>query len=715
MQRKRKKVRVNSESEEVGEVPQVNAHSRKGVPTPLLSSRRRRLARISESVGGTHFFEQGVDEQTKPKVGKKKGKGRVYLVTIIEEGMGNSKDKNYYSKEALKAGPKLFNGSKAYADHPDAIQEKTLPERSMKDLVGWYSDCFVDQDPQTQRARLRGKLHFFADAKWLTDKIDTILTDPSAKNLFGISINAIGKTRPATISGEVVNYVEQFQRVDSADVVTEPAARGKFDQMLESKRGSSRVAVSRSGMKRARESGVVSPDKAKKIADSLVSGYNSDSPDEMKEAMISASKELYAASSVSGKGPGQVNEEMYSNINPAGGKDMARPKLKASASGPVRKAKRKKHLRAAAGTGPDNETLEEPSPQDTASQITEADVEDEEGEELGDFDDYGDSSKKVKASGKRRPLKKVAAEAAEDEDEAFEDEGMEDEDEDEIGAMPAPASPGSSTSMMSAEAEEDEAEEDEDEDGLGDEEGLEDDGEDEGDDEGMFEAEEDEDDVAEEPAGVAESGRRRRMRSKEASLSGGLGKSGKSALPSHAAGEYEEDYTKGPRDESTSAAGKSYKLKTSKFRKNKIARKVAKEANRRIGFLEGELSRLRESGRAKERKIITYRGIIRHRNSVESARTILREAVKDEILPLGYARTLEPQLHGLNREEQIREVKRHARLLESTRDSVVSSLMESVEGNGARGFAASWGSEEAGRSELVDGLAADGIPIKKAK
>jgi len=712
MQRKRKKVRVNSESGEVAEVPQAIAHTKKGVPTPLHASRRRRLTRISESVGGgTHFFEQGIDEQTKPKTGKKKGKGRVYLVTIIEEGMGNSKDKNYYSKEALKAGPKLFNGSKAYADHPDAIQEKTLPERSMKDLVGWYSDCFVDQDPQAGRARLRGKLHFFPDAKWLTDKIDTILTDPSAKNLFGISINAIGKTRPATISGEVVNYVEQFQRVDSADVVTEPAARGKFDQMLESKRGRSRVAVSRSGMKRARESGVLNPDKAKKIADSLVSGYNSDSPDEMKEAMISASKELYAASSVSGKGPGQVNEEMYSNINPAGGKDMARPKLKASASGPVRTAKRKKHLRAAAGTGPDNEMLEEPSPKDTASQITEADVEDEEGEELGDFDDYGDKSKKVKASGKRR-LTRAAAEAAEDEDEAFEDEGMEDEDEDEIGAMPAPASPGSSTSMMSAEAEEDEAEEDEDD--LGDEEGLEDE-EDGEDDEGMFEAEE-EDDLEEEPAGgVAESGRRRRMRSKEASLSGSLGKSGKSALPSHAVGDYNEDYTRGSRDESTSGTGKSYKLKTSKFRKNKIAKKVAREANRRIAILESENSRLRESGRAKERKIVTYRGIIRHRNSVESARTILREAVKDEILPLGYARTLEPQLHGFNREEQIREVKRHARLLESTRDSVVSSLMENVEGAGARGFAVSWGSEEAGHSELVEALAAEGIPVKKAK
>ena len=185
--------------------------------------------RFLDYTGTIHRFI----EQIAP--GKGKPQNRVYDVAIIEEGLGNSKDKNYYSGEALKKATPLFNGAKAYCDHPDAIEEKALPERSMKDVVGWYSDCFTDMNPKTQKVRLRGKLHIFSEAKWLTDKIDTVLSDPAApKDLFGISINAVGRTRPATMDGEQVNYVEEFQRVDSADVVTEPAARGGFLRILES-------------------------------------------------------------------------------------------------------------------------------------------------------------------------------------------------------------------------------------------------------------------------------------------------------------------------------------------------------------------------------------------------------------------------------------------------------------------------------------------------
>ena len=255
-----------------------------GRQMPLFASRKdskRSQRPIRESSYGS-FHEQGQEDAQK-KNGQKT-KGRVYLVTIIGEGLGNSKDKNYYSGEALKKAPQLFNGAKSYSDHPDAIQEKTLPERSMKDLVGWYSDCFVDTG-RDGKARLRGKLHFFPTAKWLTDMIDTIMTDESAKGLFGISINAVGKTRPANMGGEVVNYVEEFQRVDSADVVTEPAARGKFDKMLESKRGSSNRAtksVSKSVMSSHLKESGVPPEKAKEVADSLVAAYNSDNPDEVK-------------------------------------------------------------------------------------------------------------------------------------------------------------------------------------------------------------------------------------------------------------------------------------------------------------------------------------------------------------------------------------------------------------------------------------------------
>jgi hypothetical protein len=704
------------------------------------SRRRRRALKQKESYTDRHifesnhgsFFEKGEDEVKDNK------KCRVYLVTIIGEGLGNSKDKNYYSAQALKNAPPLFNGAKAYADHPDAIQEKTLPERSMKDLVAWYSDSFTDAGPDG-KTRLRAKLHFFPSAKWLTDMIDTILTDPSAKNLFGISINAIGKTRPANMGGEVVNYVEAFQRVDSADVVTEPAARGKFDKMLESRRGQSNRAtktVSRSVMrKRTRESGVP-PEKAKEVADSLVAAYNSDSPDEVKQAAYDAAKQLYGYSSISGKGSGQQNEEQFSNINPSGGNEsMAKPRLKASRGGKVglklRFKKSKKRLQASDGTGPDNETVDEPDPGDI-NIATESDVEGEEGEEdLGAFDDFGDSSKKVQASRRRGKESLEDESLEEDEDEGFEDEappsgagapqvmgdGDDDEDDDGDGGMSAD---GVDDDL--GEALEDEGEEGEEDEGL---EGLEDEGEE---DEGL----EDEDDAemgsVQSPMGggggaappIAEARRRSarsaavvaRRRGQEAGFSGGLGKSGKSSLPSHAIGDYDEDYETPDKDSSSDAVGKSYKLKTSKYRKNRLARKVAHEANRRIEVLESTQSRLRESLKAARRQNERLSGIIAYNNSKRSAIGLLREAVKDEILDVGMARVMAKQLYGMNRDDQIQEIEKTARLIESSRRSAISSLRESVEGNGARGTVAFRQGTSGGKSELVEGFAADGIPMK---
>ena len=697
-------------------------HSKKKFMKHMLASRK-----IHESVSGT-FTEKGQDEKAKSGAPK----SRVYLVTIIEEGLGNSKDKNYYSAEALQSGPNVFNGAKAFCDHPDAISEKTLPERSMRDVVGWYTDCFTDKNPQTGKVRLRGKLHIFPDAKWLSDKIDTILTDPSAKNLFGISINAIGKTRPATMQGEEVNYVEEFQRVDSADVVTEPAARGKFDQMLESRRSSrSKVSVSMSSRtRRTREAAALSSEKAKEVADSLVSAYNSDNPDEAKQAMFEAAKVLHAASSISGKGPGQSNEEQYSNINPSGGaQDMSqKTKVKASAGRRPLGFRKKKALKAAAGTGPDNEDEGEPQPSDIEPQLEsrrrssrEADVEDEESDtDLGSQDDFGGGSSY---------RSKESQEAFEDEDEGFEDEGMEDEDEgmedededENVGQAPggaatpgaAPAAPmgggapGSSRSVASAEADDGESD---------------DDGESESDDDDlddMDEAAEDEHDMMR-PGNVSESRRRRSSREAGASFSGGLGKAGHSALPkgvddTKGYGDRDEDF--GKEDDSTSGVGKSYKIKTSRFARNRKARRIVKpvvrEANRRIEFLTNKLRRVRESNRSKDRKIEHYRGKFRLMESGRNATTLLREAVHKEILPEGVARDLYRELLGLGRDDQIRKIKSTARFLESAQEGVVSRLTESVDGNGARGSVVSWGTAGAEDSELIEGLAVDGVPMKE--
>jgi hypothetical protein len=54
-----------------------------------------------------------------------------------------------------------------------------------------------------------------------------------------------------------------------------------------------------------------------------------------------------------------------------------------------------------------------------------------------------------------------------------------------------------------------------------------------------------------------------------------------------------------------------------------------------------------------------------------------------------------------------------ARLLESATEGAIARLSESVDGAGARGGVVSWRPTGAENSELLDGLASDGIPVKE--
>ena len=47
---------------------------------------------------------------------------------ILEEGLGNLGDVNYYSKQAIRNAATLFEGVKIYADHPTATEEEGRPE-----------------------------------------------------------------------------------------------------------------------------------------------------------------------------------------------------------------------------------------------------------------------------------------------------------------------------------------------------------------------------------------------------------------------------------------------------------------------------------------------------------------------------------------------------------------------------------------------------------
>lgn len=160
-------------------------------------------------------------------------------VVIISEGLGNSRDKHFYTKQALQeavtAG--VFDGAQCYADHPTKLEESNRPERSVRDLIGYFSNVkFLEVGG---KAQISGTLKvnegdsFAAYWDLLKEAVAYSKKFPT-KDYVGISINADGVTHPANMAEGMVNMVDRITGVFSSDVVTKPGRGGKVLNLRES-------------------------------------------------------------------------------------------------------------------------------------------------------------------------------------------------------------------------------------------------------------------------------------------------------------------------------------------------------------------------------------------------------------------------------------------------------------------------------------------------
>lgn len=166
--------------------------------------------------------------------------GEAIEVCIISEGPGNSHDGHWYTGEAVESGVTVFDGAKAFMDHPSADEQETRPERSGRDIVGYYRRPRVVVESDGRKALFATfELAVPEDptkesdiVKQTRGLIETAVRHAkefgSAQPFCGISINADGEERPAEIDGQEYRAVTRFTAATSADLVTFPAARGRF-------------------------------------------------------------------------------------------------------------------------------------------------------------------------------------------------------------------------------------------------------------------------------------------------------------------------------------------------------------------------------------------------------------------------------------------------------------------------------------------------------
>lgn len=147
---------------------------------------------------------------------------------MITAGPGNPGNKYYYPPEwvndALTA--KLYNGAQCFIDHDGFMDQENRPERSMKDLLGYWSRVRAEGNA------LKGRINIVPSEanRPFRDQIATSIEYRKKfpdKNFCGFSVVQRGDTEPMKLEGEEWKKVIRTTAVKSCDLVTLPARGGQ--------------------------------------------------------------------------------------------------------------------------------------------------------------------------------------------------------------------------------------------------------------------------------------------------------------------------------------------------------------------------------------------------------------------------------------------------------------------------------------------------------
>lgn len=171
-------------------------------------------------------------------------------IVILEEGPGNKARKCWYGPEALESGREIFRGCQVYSDHPSSSEQRDLPERSVRDLVGRIKETWIARNPQNGRAQLRGilKINEGRDFDWVASLVKESIKagEEGYPPVAQVSIHADGDITPKVIEGEKYNYVSTIKSAVSVDIVTKGGIRNSgFVKFMENALGGFSMSTQR--------------------------------------------------------------------------------------------------------------------------------------------------------------------------------------------------------------------------------------------------------------------------------------------------------------------------------------------------------------------------------------------------------------------------------------------------------------------------------------
>src|SRR5437660_3231857 len=149
--------------------------------------------------------------------------GRIFRVRVI--AYGDSKNARRYPEAVMRAAAPLYEGVKAY-DHHRA--EGELRSSTISGLVGYYRNAEATGDG------IEADLHLLPSATRAAEALDTSLTSQGEglSPLVGISHDVMAMYRPIVAGGQRLQEATAIVKVNSADIVADPAAGGQATRMV---------------------------------------------------------------------------------------------------------------------------------------------------------------------------------------------------------------------------------------------------------------------------------------------------------------------------------------------------------------------------------------------------------------------------------------------------------------------------------------------------
>lgn len=143
-------------------------------------------------------------------------------VVLIRAGM--SKNRRYYGEDVLQNAVTVFEGSKAFVNHPSPTEIKERRERNLRDLSGWYSNV------RYEGGALRAD-RYFSRTQAGNDAFaiaEDVVNKRAPASLAGLSINAVGTGKMDKFDDGEALRVESITAALSVDDVASPAAGGAY-------------------------------------------------------------------------------------------------------------------------------------------------------------------------------------------------------------------------------------------------------------------------------------------------------------------------------------------------------------------------------------------------------------------------------------------------------------------------------------------------------